>query len=113
MLSVGPSDEGAAPLLAEQIAPWLCKYPGVPVTKTEVHGQPWRVLTLASGRADLVVIGGHRGDGTPMPGLGSVSYAMLHHACCPVALVPDCQTGSTPRLGSSTADVDDAIALLT
>lgn len=76
MLSVGAPDEEAVPLLAEQVAPWLHKYPSVPVTKTEVHGQPWRVLTLASGRADLVVIGGHRGEGSPEPGLGSVSYAM-------------------------------------
>lgn len=112
MLSVGAPDEEAAPLLAEQVAQWLHKYPGVPVTKTEVHGQPWRVLTLASGRADLVVIGGHRDEGSPMPGLGSVSYAMLRHACCPVALIPDCHVGSAPRLGLSDADVDDAIALL-
>jgi nucleotide-binding universal stress UspA family protein len=94
ILSVGPLGEGAAPLLAGQVAPWRLKYPGVPVTQTEVHGQPWRVLTLASGRADLVVIGGHRGEGSPMPGLGSVSYAMLRHACCPVALIPDCRTGN-------------------
>jgi nucleotide-binding universal stress UspA family protein len=112
MLSVGPSDEGASPLLAEQVAPWLHKYPGVPVTQTAVHGQPWRVLVLASERADLVVIGGHRGEGSPVPGLGSVSYAMLRHACCPVALIPDCRAGSTPRLGSSDGDADDASALL-
>jgi nucleotide-binding universal stress UspA family protein len=88
VLSVGPPDEGAAARLAEQVAPWRHKYPGVTVTESAVHGHPGRVLALASRSADLVVVGGRHGELASAPGLGLVSYAMLHHACCPVALIP-------------------------
>jgi len=87
VLSVGPVNDGATALLAEQVAPWRRKYPGVQVTESAVHGHPGRVLALESGRADLVVIGGRQsGPGLP-PGLGPVGYALLHHARCPVAVI--------------------------
>ncbi|MCP9989041.1 MULTISPECIES: universal stress protein [Streptomyces] len=45
-------------------------------------------LVRASQRADLVAVGAHR----PVPGvgrgLGHVVHALLHHAHCPVAIVP-------------------------
>jgi nucleotide-binding universal stress UspA family protein len=88
MLSVGPPNRGAAAVLAEQVSPWRARYPGVSVTESTVHGHPGRVLALASRGADLVVVGGRHGDLAPSPGLARVSLDMLHHACCPVALVP-------------------------
>jgi nucleotide-binding universal stress UspA family protein len=88
LLSVGQPDESTAIMLSEQVAPWRHKYPEVILAESTVHGHPGRVLALASSRADLVVIGGRRGEAVPVPGLGPVAYAVLHHAHCPVALIP-------------------------
>lgn len=88
VLSVGALNKGAAALLAEQIAPWRDKYPDVIVTESTVHGHPGRVLALASQGADLVVVGGRPSELASVPGLGQVGYHMLHHAGCPVAVVP-------------------------
>jgi len=98
VLSVGPLNEGAAAMLAEQVAPWRYKYPEVVVTESTVHGHPGRVLALVSRRADLVVVGARRAEPTPAPGLGPVSYAMLHHAHCPVAVIPGRAAPSPPAL---------------
>ena len=87
VLSVGPLNQGAAALLSEQVAPWRDKYPDVIVTESTVHGHPGRVLALASRGADLIVVGG-RTELASIPGLGQVGYAMLHHAQCPVAIIP-------------------------
>jgi len=88
ILSIDPVNEGAATLLSEQVAPWRDKYPGVIVTESTVHGHPGRVLGLASRGADLIVVGGRRSELAPAPDLDPVSYAMLHHTQCPVALIP-------------------------
>lgn len=88
MLSVGPLSTSAAASLAEQVAPWRQKYPGVLVTEGTVHGQPGCALSMLSGHADLVVVAGDRlRPGVP-PGSGSVADALLHHAKCPVAVIP-------------------------
>jgi nucleotide-binding universal stress UspA family protein len=58
------------------------------VTESTVHGHPGSVLVMASRHADLVVVGGRYGDLTSAPGLDRVSFDVLHHACCPVALIP-------------------------
>ncbi len=88
VLSVGLVNDRAAALLAEQVAPWRRKYPGVTVTEDTVHGHPGRVLALESERADLIVIGSHQGGPGMAPGLGPVGYALLHHAHCAVAVIP-------------------------
>jgi nucleotide-binding universal stress UspA family protein len=88
VLSVGPVNQAAAALLAEQVAPWRDKYPDVIVTESTVHGHPGRTLALASRGAELVVVGGCRNGLASVPGLGQLGYAMLHHAQCPVAVIP-------------------------
>jgi nucleotide-binding universal stress UspA family protein len=94
VLSVGLPNEDAAARLAGQVTPWRHRYPGVLVTEAAVHGHPGRVLVMASRTADLVVVGGCH-DGPPAAsGLGMVSYALLHHACCPVALIPQAARSS-------------------
>jgi nucleotide-binding universal stress UspA family protein len=87
VLSVGPVDKGAAYLLSEQVAPWRHKYPEVIVTESPVRGHAGRVLAFASQSTDLIVVGGRRGLASSM-GLGPVTNAMLHHAQCPVAVIP-------------------------
>jgi nucleotide-binding universal stress UspA family protein len=88
ILSVGPMNASAAASLAEQIAPWRLKYPAVRVTASTVHGQPGPVLTMFSGHAELVVLAGDRIRPGLAPGPGSVTDALLHHAQCPVAVIP-------------------------
>lgn len=88
ILSIDPVNEGAAALLSEQVAPWRDKYPDVIVTESTVHGHPGRVLAMASRGADLVVVAARRSQLAPVPGLDLVSYAMMHHAQCPIAFIP-------------------------
>jgi nucleotide-binding universal stress UspA family protein len=74
---------GADRNLADALAPWLEKYPGVPVRRDVLHDHPGHVLVSYSGRADLVVIG--RQD---RGGLSGIQHALLSHAHGPVAVVP-------------------------
>jgi len=76
-------------LLAEALAGWRERYPGVEVIEQADRGHPVDVLRKASAGADMIVVG-TRGRGE-VAGLilGSVSHALLHHAECPIAVVPE------------------------
>jgi len=87
MLSVGPANPDATAQLALEVAPWQRKHPGVLVTEDTVHGEPGRVLTFASGHADLIVVDERDGAGSA-PGPGSVACELLQHTHCPVVVVP-------------------------
>jgi len=83
-----PSTEEIALALSETLAGWREKFPDVAVTQRVVVGHPGQVLVEASRYADLVVVG-TRGHGTAASLIiGSTSRAVLHHATCPVAVVP-------------------------
>lgn len=63
-------------------------HPGTVVHAVTVEGPPRRTLVEASADADLLVVGaGRRHHGLGLH-LGRVSHAALHHARCPVAVVP-------------------------
>jgi nucleotide-binding universal stress UspA family protein len=67
------------------------RHSGLPVvTATETHaGDPGRALVEASKDAGLVVVGG-RGHGALASALlGSTTGYVVHHARCPVMVVPD------------------------
>ncbi|MGV9560412.1 universal stress protein [Streptomyces sp. NPDC003522] len=79
------AEEGA---VAAVLRPWREKYPTVRVTGTVREGRAAVVLAHAAKDAGLLVVGrrasGHRlGART-----GPVAHAALHHAGCPVAVVP-------------------------
>jgi len=57
---------------------WPEKYPTVPISARVIAGDPGRVLTEVSEGAQLIAVGAH----------GTVSQHVLHHASCPVAVVP-------------------------
>ena len=67
---------------------WSKRYPAVPVEQVVVPGKPRQELLDLSTRADLVVVGSRgRGGFTGML-LGSTSQTLIHHAGCPVLIVP-------------------------
>jgi nucleotide-binding universal stress UspA family protein len=88
-----PARGNAAGSLREQkaaldrlVAPWQQKYPMVTASTEVVPGHPGEVLTDASERASLVVVGSRgRGAFTGML-LGSVGQEVLHRARCPVVI---------------------------
>jgi nucleotide-binding universal stress UspA family protein len=70
---------------------------GVAASATAVQGRAAEVLTRASEGADLVVVGTRSAGALSRGVLGSVSASVLHHAHCPVVVVPE------PREGASGA----------
>jgi nucleotide-binding universal stress UspA family protein len=88
----GPAADGAKDAagrqLAELLASWQAKYPGVQVHQEVVHGHPGRVLAGFSARADLTVLGDHAPQGADTRGPGTVTHAVLNHAHGPVVTVP-------------------------
>jgi nucleotide-binding universal stress UspA family protein len=77
-----------ARLVAEVLAGWRQKYPDVPVEVDVVRSGPAQHLVALSATEHLVVVGRHRTPEGPLRRLGSVSQAVVHHAKCPVAVVP-------------------------
>ncbi|GII92114.1 universal stress protein [Sinosporangium siamense] len=72
----------------EALAPWLARHPEVSATKTTVSDHPVSALTDASEQADLVVVGSRGLGGFRAAILGSISRGVIHHAHCPVVVVP-------------------------
>jgi nucleotide-binding universal stress UspA family protein len=58
------------------------------VTVTALSGFPAQTLIDASQNSDLVVVGSRGGGGFASLMLGSVSHQVVHHAQCPVVVVP-------------------------
>lgn len=74
--------------LSDALRPWQEKYPGLSVTSDLMLLHPAEALLNASRHADLLVVG-RRTEPTAAEGrLGPVTHAVLHHARCPVAVVP-------------------------
>nr|WP_285558377.1 universal stress protein [Streptomyces hygroscopicus] len=61
---------------------------GTASRRRTVEGPAHRALIDASADAGLLVIGARRREGRHGPALGRVAHAVLHHAGCPVAVVP-------------------------
>jgi nucleotide-binding universal stress UspA family protein len=78
----------ATRLLAALLAGWRQKYPEVQVTEDVVRSGAAKRLVELSAAARLLVVGRHRRAGGPVGRLGSVSQAVVHHADCPVAVLP-------------------------
>jgi nucleotide-binding universal stress UspA family protein len=74
-------------LLADEVEPWMRKYPQVPVKRAILTGQPLAGLLRAGRGAALLVVGDH-GHGPVMRALlGTVSDGALRAAGEPVAVV--------------------------
>jgi nucleotide-binding universal stress UspA family protein len=72
--------------LRHTLAPWIVKYPSVPVEPLAIHGNTANVLVGTSREAQLVVVGdrGHGGFAGLL--LGSTALHLLQHAACPVLI---------------------------
>ena len=62
-------------------------HPDVPLEIRVVHGQPARVLLSATDEADLLLLA-RRHTGFPLGHLGGTGRALVHHAHCPVEVLP-------------------------
>ncbi|WP_327701003.1 universal stress protein [Streptomyces decoyicus] len=67
------------------------EFPTVRVRRFTVEGPAHKVLMQRSAAADLLVMGAQRRDSHLGLQLGRVAHTALHHAECPVAVVPQSQ----------------------
>ncbi len=74
--------------LSETLAGWREKYPDVAVHPQVITEHAVVGLVLASTAQCLLVVGNHGHHAMAGTLLGSVSQGVLHHATCPVAVVP-------------------------
>jgi nucleotide-binding universal stress UspA family protein len=73
--------------LDEALRPWRERYPDVAVTAQVEMGSAGQVLLSAAAHAQLVVVGRHASHPVGPP-IDSVAHGLVHHAPCPVAVVP-------------------------
>lgn len=74
--------------LGEALRPWRERFPEVPVTEHVEIGSAAQVLLSVAGRAQLMVAGRRAHRRAVGSRIGSVAHALVHHAPCPVAVVP-------------------------
>jgi nucleotide-binding universal stress UspA family protein len=74
--------------LAAALEPWQERFPGVRVTPHVEMGSAGQVLLSVAQRAQLVVVGRRARRTAVGARIGSVAHGVLHHAHCPVAVVP-------------------------
>ena len=83
-----PPPKQAQLYLAESLAGWRDEFPDVEVHPSVVRAHPADALVRAAASQELLVVG-RRAQRVRLGHLmGSVSLAVLHHATCPVAVVP-------------------------
>lgn len=74
--------------LAEAVMPWRERFPDVHVVEHVEMGSAGQVLLSVAGRAQLMVVGRRARRTAVGARIGSVAHGVLHHAACPVAVVP-------------------------
>ncbi|MFF9088566.1 universal stress protein [Streptomyces sp. NPDC014991] len=82
------NEEQAAVLLDALLRDATAGRPGVRVHRATLEGAARKVLVDRSAAADLVVIGARRREHRSGLQFGAVAHTLLHHARCPVAVVP-------------------------
>ncbi|MFK4110990.1 universal stress protein [Streptomyces sp. NPDC002176] len=82
--------------LADALAPWRERFPGVPVVEHVEMGSAGQVLVSQAARAQLLVVGRRARRTAVGARIGSVAHGVLHHAGSPVAVVPQDRPGAEP-----------------
>ncbi|MFC4612558.1 universal stress protein [Streptomyces maoxianensis] len=72
--------------LSDAVSPYRDRFPGVKVSEETAPGRAAGHLVQAASDAGLVVVGRRRAASGAH--IGSVTHAVIHHAPCPVAVVP-------------------------
>jgi nucleotide-binding universal stress UspA family protein len=67
------------------------------------HGPPSGILVAAGDRCELLVLGAHHTTGVASIWTRTVGTAVLHHARCPVLVVPDGAGGAVIRRAAAAA----------
>ncbi|QJS14750.1 universal stress protein [Streptomyces argyrophyllae] len=87
----GPADtyeERASAVINALLKAASAENPHVRTRPAALEGPAGKILVDRSAAADLVIVGARRRTGHLGFQLGCVSHALLHHAQCPVAVVP-------------------------
>ncbi|WP_435972765.1 universal stress protein [Streptomyces sp. Qhu_M48] len=79
---------GAAREQEERLVPFAARWPGVDLRPAVVPGDAAGRLVEGSRDAGLLVVGRHHRHRFGSLLIGSVAHAVLHHAHCPVSVVP-------------------------
>ncbi|GGM17779.1 stress-inducible protein [Streptomyces fumigatiscleroticus] len=97
-LGLGPGDIGLMSgvdragewlgFLSAVLQTWRDKYPEVRLRETVVKDKPSSTLVRAATGAGLLVVGHRLAERPAGPRTGPVTHAAIHHAGCPVAVVP-------------------------
>jgi nucleotide-binding universal stress UspA family protein len=74
--------------LGEALRPWRERFPDVHVVEHVEMGSAGQVLLSVAGRTQLMVVGRRARRTAVGARIGSVAHGVLHHADCPVAVVP-------------------------
>jgi nucleotide-binding universal stress UspA family protein len=77
--------------LASVLEPFEQKHPGVVVTQQAIPGTVSQLLVDSTRLVDVLVIGGDARADEKHPGMriGALAHVVLHHAHCPVIVVPE------------------------
>ena len=86
--------DAARDVLAHEVA--FARESGLPVEGNVVAGGAARALLDAAHGADLLVVGSRGRGGLTGALLGSVSTACVHHAVCPVVVIPHPDRATSP-----------------
>ncbi len=70
------------------LRPWREKHPELTIEEEAVRGHPASELVESAEGAALLVVGRRAHQHALAPRIGHVTQAVLHHAPCPVAVVP-------------------------
>lgn len=82
-------EERASTLIDALLQDALADHPDVRVNRSTVEGLARKVLLYRSAAADLLIVGVRRGHDRGGLQIGRVAHTLLHHAACPVAVVPE------------------------
>lgn len=74
--------------LSKALRPWRGKFPHVEVADSVDFESPAKAVVRAAEGAGLLVVGRRKHRPALAPRLGPVAQAAIHHARCPVAVVP-------------------------
>ncbi|MHA4773047.1 universal stress protein [Streptomyces sp. MSC1_001] len=84
--STAAEDPDTRSALSRAVGPFRARFPTVELTEVSAQGRPAEHLVEAATGARLVIVGRRRA--AKGSHIGSVTHAVIHHASCPVAVVP-------------------------